>query len=210
MNRKKFFDIVRQRFAPGGLNQTQVDGYNAILDHWFSGSYIKRDPEGESTLFIEGRADEPIERLAYILATAYLETGGKIEPVPEIGRGKGKRYGVRNPKTGQTYYGRGLVQTTWIDNYEKLYRFTGIDVVNDPDRLLELRLSVVALVEGMSRGMYGPPLSKYINEKKVDYYNARRTVNVLNKASLIAGYAESFEDALRAAAEDRSSAQAPT
>lgn len=54
------------------------------------------------------------------------------------------------------------------------------------------------LLLGMKEGWFtGRKLSDYINQSKKDYLNARRIINGMDKASLIAGYAETFEKALR-------------
>ncbi|MBE3951934.1 hypothetical protein HJ144_09510 [Vibrio parahaemolyticus] len=45
-----------------------------------------------------------------------------MQPVEEYGKGVGHEYGIPDPITGQTYYGRGDVQVTWKYNYERLSR----------------------------------------------------------------------------------------
>jgi hypothetical protein len=51
----------------------------------------------------------------------------------------------------------------------------------------------------MQKGTYtGKKLSDYINANGVDFYNARRIINILDMAQLIAEYAENFRDALLA------------
>ena len=50
------------------------------------------------------------------------------------------------------------------------------------------------LVYGMMRGLFtGAKLPKYVNSKSVDYVNARRVVNILDKASLIKDYADKID-----------------
>ena len=47
---------------------------------------------------------------------------------------------------------------------------------------------------GMQGGHFtGVANSRYIKTNSVDYYNARKVINGVDKASLIAGYAEDFE-----------------
>ena len=41
-----------------------------------------------------------------------------MQPVIEIGRGRGKSYGKPDKHRGQVPYGRGDVQLTWDRNYE--------------------------------------------------------------------------------------------
>src|SRR5689334_14433111 len=95
IDRDKFFGRVRVNPFGGRLSQQQVDGCNAVLDGW------------------ESRPDFTDRRwLAYMLATAKWETANTMKPVEEIGKGRGRAYGV--PKAnGQIYYGRGYVQLTW-------------------------------------------------------------------------------------------------
>ncbi|TOE35570.1 hypothetical protein CGJ43_25525, partial [Vibrio parahaemolyticus] len=61
----------------------------------------------------------PLQYLAYVLATTYHETGHTMKPIEEWGKGQGRPYGEPDPETGQTYYGRGYVQLTWLANYIK-------------------------------------------------------------------------------------------
>ncbi|WP_409526887.1 hypothetical protein [Rhizobium sp. G21] len=65
MDRSKLFDTVRDPLFGGRFAQPQVDGIDAILDAW--------DEQGLSDA----------RWLAYMLATAYHETGRRMEPVEE-------------------------------------------------------------------------------------------------------------------------------
>lgn len=96
--------------------------------------------------------------------------------------------------TDHAYYGRGTVQLTWYDNYEKFSDIVGIDLVNNPDEALAPEIAAKITVYGMMNGSFtGRGLSDYINGQKVDYINARRTVNGTDRAQMIAGYATSIE-----------------
>ena len=54
------------------------------------------------------------------------------------------------------------------------------------------------MLEGMKQGWFtGRKLSDYIYQSKKDYVSARRIINGTDKANLIAGYADTFEKALR-------------
>lgn len=199
-NRKVFFDAVRVSLFKGRLNDAQVKTMDAVIDYW-SG------------------IDQPHYRwLAYILATIYLETGRTMKPVREVGsdRRKENLYGPKgkNPqraiKHGHTklgdaliWCGHGLPQLTWKDNYIFQGKKHGLDLVNHPELMLELDISVKVMISGMIDGDFtGVGLSKYLcdgtqNSKgKKDFLNARRIINGTDSARKIAGYAEKFLDAI--------------
>jgi len=128
---------------------------------------------------------------AYMLATSYHETSKTMQPVEEIGKGRGKPYGKklkcnRKPYTwpDKLYYGRGDVQLTWYENYEKM------------------GISAQILVEGMTRGksnrgdFTGVSLETYFNSRNNDPVHARKIVNGLDQANKIAGYHHQFLNAI--------------
>ena len=55
----------------------------------------------------------------FVLAQMALESGGFIFTY-ELGRGKGKKYGVPAGPYGKIYYGRGPIQITWENNYKTI------------------------------------------------------------------------------------------
>lgn len=195
---KTLFDYLRNSPFSGRMSQAQVDGVMAIVAAWLQMAFS---------------AD--LRHLAYILATAFHETGARMQPVRE-GMGSdakarrllaGVAYGKPDPATGQVYYGRGLVQLTWARNYKSMGALLGLGdaLYRDPDRALQLDLSVRILIEGMHRGastrgdFTGKSLEDYFNASTDDPVGARRIVNGTDKASLIASYYRSILDALRAA-----------
>jgi putative chitinase len=135
-----------------------------------------------------------LRELAYVLATAFHESAFTWRTdIREIGRGRGKKYGVPDPVTRQVYYGRGLCQLTWKFNYEKFSDILDIDLVNNPDLALETGNSVSILMLGMSEGLFtSHRLSVYFNEDITDWVNARRIVNGLDCAHTIAQNAIKF------------------
>lgn len=148
----------------------------------------------------------PIQFLSYALATIYHETGRTMLPIEEWGKGKGRPYGEPDPKTGQRYFGRGYVQLTWIDNYRKAMQTTfdqawkkgTVDFVNDPNLALVPFYAAQITISGMTQGWFtGKKLSDYVLPNGgYDYVNARRIINGLDKAEMIAAYALDFEKAL--------------
>jgi putative chitinase len=170
MNLKIFFDHVRKFPFRGRLTASQVDGMTRILTY--------------RTL---NYPQMPVEQLAYLLATAYHETGRKMIPVRE---GGGERY--LQSKKYYPWVGEGLVQVTWEQNARKFG-------AQKPGDCMTWPVALRALFEGCLKGMFtGKRLSDYINDKQTDFINARRVVNGTDKATLIAGYAEAFLEALQA------------
>lgn len=196
MNKTTFYAYIRKAPFGGRLTQSQIDGVEQILKT--AGMSQVRDKR----------------HLAYILATAFHETGGKMEPVRE-GFGKNdaasrkvvahRKYGVPDKETGHVYYGRGYVQLTWKANYDAMQHFTGLPLVAKPDLVLRPDISALILVEGMIRGQTGKGdftgkcLEDYFNEDADNAVGARAIINGKDKAELIASYHRNFLDALRAA-----------
>lgn len=190
IDRAIFYNNVRATLFGGDLDQKQVDGMNAILASW------------------EETHDPVLPRLAYVLATAFHEARlppswrPEMQPVEEYGKGAGLPYGVPDPNTGQTYYGRGLVQLTWKTNYERMGEIVGAALVSHPERALEPELSTRILIEGMVRGAFtGKALKDYfVPGGTSDYVGARRIINGTDKAQEIADHALKFNAALQVAA----------
>jgi hypothetical protein len=186
VNRKVFFDAVRAKLFGGSLTQSQVSGINAVLDEW------------------EKRHLTDLRWLAYMLATDKHETNATMQAVREAywmseeWRKTHLRY--------WPYYGRGLVQLTWEENYRKMSKVVGVDLVANPDAALDLAQAVQVMFEGMMRAetgvgdFTGACLEQFFNATTDDPIGARRIINGTDKAPLIAGYHYDFLTALRDAA----------
>jgi len=188
INRKYFYDSIRGSLFSGSMNQAQVDGQNALLDYAEMQSWDDR-------------------WLAYLLATSYHETARTMQPIAEYGKGKGKPYGVPDGPYGQIYYGRGFVQLTWYQNYDKQDKKLKLhgQLVKVADTALDLQIATQIIFGGMADGDFtGVGLPKYINDDKTDFYNARKIVNGLDQASTIQGYAGRYLNALTHLAGGRS------
>ena len=174
MNRAAFYKSIRPMFG-GALSQAQVDGIEALL---------------------AATDGLPISFRAYLLATCRHETADTMQPIAEYGKGKGKPYG-KPGRHGQAQYGRGYVQLTWDDNYERADDALGLNgaLLKDFNLAMQPTIAAKILVRGCSEGWFtGKKLADYLPG---DYRGARRVVNGLDKADLIAGYAREFEAALR-------------
>lgn len=182
MNRKVFFDSIRKTLF-GQLSQPQVDGLSIILTEWLS----------------RGLTD--LRWLAYILATVYHETGATMQPVPEGGKGRGRKYGNPDPQTGKVYYGRGYVQLTWKRNYQLFADRYEIDLVNHPEKAMQPDIAVRILFDGMIEGLYTGVGLRECFGKTTDWESARAIVNSTDCAEKIAVYAQHFYYAVKTAAE---------
>jgi len=186
IDREAFFDAVREDPFGGNLTQGQVDGLNFLLDVWE-----------------RHFRDKDIRWLAYSLATAFHETAQTMEPIPEYGEGSGKSYGQPVPPYGQAYYGRGYVQLTWLENYQKGEKILADDygvecpMVRYPHRMLEHEPAALILYDGSIDGWFtGVGLPMFFSATKEDPYEARTVINGHDKAETIAGYYRAFKAAL--------------
>ena len=149
---------------------------------------------GDTRLLIEAGRDYGLLRnqMAYVLATAFHETAHKMKPVREMG---GEKY--LQSKKYYPHVGMGYVQLTWLVNYKKASDYLGVDFASNPKLLLEPKYAAPILIRGMAEGWFtGKKLSDYITLQKSDFRNARRIVNLMDKADLIAGYARDYDKLL--------------
>lgn len=200
-DRPRFFAAVRPLFGP--LTPQQVGGFENLLD----GLAGRHD-----TALFQVDPALPLPAAAYLLATSWRETGATMQPITEWG---GKRYfdkydvgrlaaalGNTPQKDGDGFLfrGRGLAQITGRSNYARLGQRLGIDLIADPELALEPATAFRILYLGLCEGRFtGRTLAEFVNTRKVDYFNARRTVNGTDHAMEIADHARTFERALRAA-----------
>ena len=183
------FAIIRLKF--GSLSQEVVDNINLIVET--CEKYNLTYPQA-----------------SYVLATTYHETAHTFKPIEEYGGDKylskydtgrlAKALGNTPQADGDgiKYAGKGYVMITGYANYKFAGEQLGIDLINNPDLALQPKYAAEILVKGSINGWFtSKKLSDYINDKKKDYINARRVINFLDKAQLIASYTVVFEKALR-------------
>lgn len=186
-NRKKFFDGFKANID-SSLEQEQVNGLEFLL------SKMEDDPLWRD-----------VRHIAYAFATTGHETAWSFQPVEEgyyLGS-KAKVVAFQKSLRYYPYFGRGYVQLTWetkkIPNYSKASKALGVDFVNKPELVMVPENAYKILTLGMHQGWFtGKKLTDFISGSKVDYKNARKIINGLDKATLIAGYAKQFESILRA------------
>lgn len=180
INKLETFNNLRKEF--GSLNQKQVNGFDAIFDHWNLIDYKDN------------------RWLAYILATVWHECKKTMQPIEEIGKGKGKPYGAKfkfNKASyslpNKIYYGRGFVQLTWFENYELMGKIFGVDLLNKPELALDLEIATKIMFYGMTRGSFtGKRLNQFFNDTINDPVGARKIINGSDKAELIRDYYVKF------------------
>ena len=133
-------------------------------------------------------------QIAYVLATADHETNHTFQPVTEA-------YWLPNPDAYlrqqhadyYPYYGRGYVQLTWKNNYEKYGKLLHKALVGHPELALDPEIALFVLVHGFKTGTFtGRKISDYIDAQKKDFRNARRCINGTDKAAEIAAVAEGY------------------
>jgi uncharacterized protein (DUF2235 family) len=155
---------VRAIFG-GKLSQEQVDGLNIILDTVNSSEFNVKDKR----------------IVAYILATSFWETGRTMQAVKEKTDKTGeayffrmydikgsrpqvaKRLGNLYPGDGVKFAGRGQVQLTGRTNYFNMGNYLKLDLINNPDLLLDTKVSARVLVHGIIEGSFtGVGINRYV------------------------------------------------
>jgi len=183
INRKSFYDSFRVEF--GAIKQGQVNGFEAIFN--------QADKQNTS-----------VKHLAYMLATSWHETAFTMKPIEEYGKGKSRPYGKKQKLNGNTYtdtdqifYGRGFVQLTWYENYQKATQKLGHDFIHNASDVMQMDFATRIMFVGMAEGWFtGRKLSDYFNSTKNDALNARKIINGLDCAEKIKGYYNKFLEAL--------------
>jgi hypothetical protein len=221
-DRKKVFDGLRA--WQGGLSQEQVTGLNFILDSVEQDRYVTRISWLAYMLATvkHETADtyHPIH-----------EYGGRNYFIRRYGgqTAKGRELGNDTPEEGAFYAGQGFVQLTGEANYERMelalrreypeivadfqrrtgrtFDLTVGDQPNDSGDSANAQDPMIAyaiMSYGMRNGSFtGRKLSNYLAANTIqDYLHARKIINGMDKAELIAGYAQHFESILRHAQSD--------
>lgn len=176
MDRKVFYDSVRDSVFGGSLDQGQVNGTELLLDMWEE-RYPNLIPAG----------------FAYTYATIYHESAQSMQPIKEtvmphdedkhpsdeeVIRRLDAWYLHTRPSGVTPYwqdgeFGRGLVQVTHRANRVKLTDWfakkeylPNADFTANRDLLLDPELSALIAFEGIIHGLFrdGHWLAKYVNE----------------------------------------------
>ncbi len=186
------------RAAYGRLTQGVVSGLELL------GRNMENDPDLKN-----------LQWAAYMLATVKHECANTWQPIVERGQRSyfdkyetgtpiGRRLGNTEPGDGWRFRGRGYVQITGRANYARMTDVLKLapdaDLVADPEQALRPTIAYQIMSVGMRKGLFtGKKLGDYINTSGCDYRNARRIINGIDQAALIAQYAVTIEGILRAA-----------
>lgn len=207
MNRKPFYNYVRDNLFGGSLSQSQVDGMENLLNVWEK--YFR---------------DGPLNELSYDMATAWWETGQTMQPITERGQKSyfnkyepntriGKVLGNTQPGDGYRFRGEGHVQNTGRRNAsvatKRINQLFGLDIdlVKNPSQRGDPFVSAISLFLGNREGWWtGKDIDDYIDGKDEsddedlrEFMLARKVVNGTDKAEKIGRAALHFEIALKLA-----------
>jgi hypothetical protein len=125
-------------------------------------------------------------QMANVFAQVELESGFVPKNEIRAGAWQGWLLNLQNRYWNTGYFGRGLIQLTWYGNYQKMGDLIGVDLVNNPNLANDITNASKIACIGMKNGSFtGIKLDDYINQDIISYYQARRIVNSLDKASQI-------------------------
>jgi Putative peptidoglycan binding domain len=139
-------------------------------------------------------------QIAYVFATAEHEShfgrfmmelsdGWYLEGRDDLGN--------TEPGDGPRFKGRGFVQITGRRNYQIWSDKLGINLIDNPEKAAIPEIAAMILVQGMRDGSFtGVGLSDFIAGDSRDFFNARRIVNGLDKADIIAQFAKYYFKAI--------------
>ena len=160
--------------------------------------------EGFERIIEYGRERYDDLEVAYNLVTASHETAGWLWPIREGAISAGPTYTDEQSiravtdlfnrgriswnyalphKNGQSYYGRGLVQLTLLDNYKRFGDILDVDLVDNPDAVLDWDNALFIMFHGIHNGSFtGRSFNEFINRNtmevsKRDMNRARSIVN---------------------------------
>ena len=195
VDREKFFQRYRCRF--GTLSADLVAATEFLLDR------IEKDarfPGGDA-----GR-----RQIAYCLATFKWETAHAMRPIDEHGSEEyfesrygpstrvGKQLGNTERGDGDRFHGRGYVQLTGRNNYDRAGKTFNIDLISEPERAKDPEIAYNIAIQGMKEGWFtGKRLAGFFENRSFpDYEGARAIFNDLDKAQLIGDMARRFNEIL--------------
>ena len=180
----------------------------------------KEEFEGcEKLMLHAGAAGFSVADVSYVLATAFWETKGTMQPVKEAywlspkareawlfkmydingsRPDKARELGNFDPGDGVKYGGMGYPQVTGGANYRKLHKALGIDLTNHPELMLQPDVAAQATIYGMASGLFtGKKLNDFLPENRPatreEFKRSRSIINGTDKDDEIADVAIVFQ-----------------
>ena len=109
------------------------------------------------------------------------ETGGALRPLEET---------AESP-----WRGRGFVCASGQDFYARASDLCGVDLVAEPDKLLDPTTAADVLLAGLEAGAFtGESISAYFGKDGIDWVGARRTVGDMDQAHRTQAWLAGSED----------------
>ena len=166
-------DVMRARCLSvfGYLTEEQIENVNAI-----TATYL--------------RTRKDIFQLAYMLATAWVESKFVLRPEARLAPGS-EQFAFQSKYWDSGYFGRGFVKIRFREVYEQFAQLVNVDIVSHPELVNDdPMVAASVLLEGMVNGHFtGAGLSDFISPRRCDFYQARRSVSGLDNAIEVASYA---------------------
>lgn len=183
-NEKAFYDTARLTLFGGSISVVQFARLAPLLVELTKSDTVQA------------------EHGAYILATAHYETD-RFNAMEEYADGSAYegRASLGNDQEGDgvRFKGRGYPMLTGRRNYAWASVTSGRDLLANPKEAIIAEVSAYLIVVGMMTGAFtGVGLGRFISAGKVDFINARKTVNGLDRAETIADLAERYLSAIKA------------
>lgn len=227
MELKKFYDSIRYSLFSGSIPASAVQALDAMIAASAGLSNAELAYCMATAYHEVGRNLLPIRESLNYTAAALLKNFSRARisaaDANRLGRKKGEgavparrqqeianliyggewgRKNLGNTLTGDgwRFRGGGYPQTTGRANYRKVGQACGVDLEASPDLIMDPKIAIVALIDGMRDGTYrGKKLSDY--NLPAQFVEARAIINadVKKNGVKIAGHASIFLKALEAA-----------
>ncbi len=213
-----FFASVRKSLFGGTVPQSAIDTMNTLASAWTDAKATSLDQlayvlatdfnelgsdmksKEESFAYSAKRMLEVWPHKFKSLADAQTYVGHPEKLANHVYAGI---IGNGNEASGDGYRfrGRGPSQLTGRANYSNFSQILGVDLVANPDQVMDPAIGAKVLIMGMIDGLFtGKKLSDYFTASKQDATHARAIVNgdVAANGAKIAGYWKAFRAALSA------------
>lgn len=195
MNNKVFFEYLQSALFDGELSNSQMVGIQRYLDYW-------RDKH----------PTKPVTWLAYILSIFFHETKHAMQPMREWGSDAYLRYiydiecspdrasqlGNIKPGDGVTFAGRGDFKLTGRKNYVYQSEKHDLDLMANPDLMLDPTVSARVSIEGILDGDFtGVGLSTYtggnVFKPSLADFNVVDACRVISNSTHIEGFVNHYQ-----------------